>query len=184
MNLLISFSFLLLFVVGGIAQEKSKEPLEVVPEVDLNRYMGTWYEIARLPNWFQKKCVSDVAATYTLRDDGTINVVNRCRKENGQISEAEGRAKLARKDGPNTKLKVRFAPGFLSVFSFVWGDYWIILLAPDYSYAVVGDPARKYLWILSRTPTMDGTTFQDILEQIEQKGYDLTELIRTKQMER
>ncbi len=184
MNLLLSFSFLLLFAVGGIAQEKSKEPLEVVPEVDLNRYMGTWYEIARLPNWFQKKCASDVAATYTLNDDGTITVVNRCRKENGEISEAEGRAKLARKDGPNSKLKVRFAPGFLSVFSFVWGDYWIILLAPDYSYAVIGDPARKYLWILSRTPQMDETLFRDILVQIEQKGYNLNDLIRTEQTDR
>ena len=184
MNLLLSFSFLLLFAAGGFAQEKSKEPLEVVPDVDLNRYMGTWYEIARLPNWFQKKCVGDVAATYTLNDDGTITVVNRCRKENGEISEAEGRAKLARKDGPNTKLKVRFAPGFLSVFSFVWGDYWIILLSPDYSYAVIGDPARKYLWILSRTPTMDETLFQNLLEQIRQKGYNLTDLIMTMQTEK
>ena len=184
MNLLLSFSFLLLFAVGGFAQDKSQEPLEVVPDVDLNRYMGTWYEIARLPNWFQKKCISDVVATYTLNDNGTITVVNRCRKENGDMSEAEGRAKRARKDGPNTKLKVRFAPGFLSLFSFVWGDYWIIHLPPNYSCAVIGDPARKYLWILSRTPTMDETTFQNILEQIKLKGYDLTSLIRTEQTER
>ncbi|MFH1010654.1 MAG: lipocalin family protein [bacterium] len=184
MHLFLSFSFLVLFAVCSAAQEKSKQPLEVVPEVDLHRYMGTWYEIARLPNWFQKKCACDVTATYTMRDDGDIKVVNRCRKENGQIIEAEGRAKRASKDRPNTKLKVRFAPGFLSLFPFVWGDYWIINLAEDYSYAVIGEPARKYMWILSRTPTMDDTTFQGILEQVKQKGYDLTELIRTEQTER
>jgi apolipoprotein D and lipocalin family protein len=97
------------------------------------------------------------------------------------MTEVEGRAKRASKDGPNTKLKVRFAPAFLSFLPFVWGDYWIIALAPDYSYAVVGGPSRKYLWILSRTPPMDETTFQDVLDQVKQKGYDLTGLIRTKQ---
>lgn len=184
MNLLLSFSFLVLFTVSGIAQEKSKEPLDVVPEVDLNRYMGTWYEIARLPNWFQKKCVGDVTATYSMRDDGDIKIVNRCRKENDEIIEAEGRAKRASKNGPNTKLKVRFAPKILSFLPLVWGDYWIIHLASDYSYAVIGEPARKYLWILSRTPTMDETTFQNLLGQIRQKGYDITDFIRTKQTER
>ncbi|MBU1937268.1 lipocalin family protein [bacterium] len=184
MNLLLSFSFLLLFAVGSIAQNQSQEPLEVVPEVDLNRYMGTWYEIARLPNWFQKKCAGDVSATYTLNDNGTITVVNRCRKEDGNISEAKGRAKRARGCEGNAKLKVRFAPGFLSVFPFVWGDYWIILLASDYSYAVIGDPAREYLWILSRTPQMDEILFQNLLDQIRDKGYNLDELMRTEQTER
>ncbi len=181
MRLLLAFSFLVLFVAQGSAQEKSKQPLDVVPEVDLNRYAGTWYEIARLPNWFQKKCVGDVTATYTLLANGHIKVVNRCRKENGRVIEAVGRAKRARDDGPNTKLKVRFAPGFLSILPFVWGNYWIIDLAADYSYAVIGEPNRKYLWILSRTPTVEETAFQEILERIEEKGYDLTGLIKTKQ---
>jgi apolipoprotein D and lipocalin family protein len=181
MRILLAFSFLALFAVQSTAQEKSKQPLDVVPEVDLNRYVGTWYEIVRLPNWFQKKCVGDVTATYTLLGDGDIKVVNRCRKENGRVVEAVGRAKRGSDDAPNTKLKVRFAPGFLAIFPFVWGDYWIIDLAPDYSYAVVGEPSRKYLWILSRTPRMEETALQDILDRIEEKGYDVTSLIRTKQ---
>jgi apolipoprotein D and lipocalin family protein len=163
------------------AQEQSTQPLEVVPTVDLNKYAGVWYEIARLPNWFQKRCVGDVTATYTLLDNGRIKVVNRCRKESGEIDEAEGEAKLSGDDAPNTKLKVRFAPSILSFLPFVWGDYWIIALAPDYSYAVIGEPARKYLWVLSRTPDMNESTLNTLLDQIKAKGYDLTGLVRTNQ---
>ncbi|MCC6397438.1 MAG: lipocalin family protein [Bacteroidetes bacterium] len=161
------------------AQESGVPPLTVVPEVDLNRYMGTWYEIARLPNSFQGKCVSDVTATYALLDDGDIRVVNRCQKDDGQMSEAEGLARLASKEGPNTKLKVRFAPAWLSFLPFVWGDYWIIALAADYSYVAIGEPDREYLWILARTPVMDEAVLNQVLEQVRQKGYDLTNLMRT-----
>jgi len=176
-------SLLAMLAVCSNAQEQSM-PLDVVPSVDLDRYMGTWHEIARLPNWFQKKCSGDVSATYTLLDDGTIQVINRCRKEDGRITEAEGRAKRADKNEPNTKLKVRFAPRVLSFLPFVWGNYWIIDLAPDYSYVVVGEPSRKYLWILSRTPDMDETILQTVLVQIKTKGYDLSGLIRTEQAEK
>jgi apolipoprotein D and lipocalin family protein len=181
MNITLLFSFLILMTVASNAQEKFTQPLEVVPSVDLNRYVGTWYEIARMPFKYQSQCVGDVTATYTLLEDGTIKVVNRCRKENGEIDEAEERAKLASDNGPNTKLKVRFAPAFLSWLRFVWGNYWIIDLAADYSYAVVGEPDRKYMWVLSRTPAMDETTFQGILDRAKGKGHDLTGLIRTKQ---
>jgi apolipoprotein D and lipocalin family protein len=181
MNTALLPSFLILLTVGGNAQEKSTPPLEVVPSVDLNRYAGTWYEIARLPFKYQSQCAGDVTATFILLDDGAIKVINRCRKENGEMSEAEGRAKLASSSGPNTKLKVRFAPAVLSWLPFVWGDYWIIDLAPDYSYAVVGEPDRKYMWVLCRTPVMDETIFQGILDRAKQKGYDMTGLIRTKQ---
>ena len=174
----------LLFAADSTAQEESKQPLDVVPAVDFNHYAGTWFEIARLPNRFQNQCLGDVTATYTLLDDGDIKVVNRCRNENGLIEEAEGRAKRASNEAPNTKLKVRFAPSFLSFLPFVWGDYWIIDLATDYSYAVIGEPARKYLWILSRTPTMEDTMMQSILDRVKQKGYDLTGLIRTSHAER
>ncbi len=134
-----------------------------------------------MPFRFESEGASDVTATYTLLDDGTIRVLNRCRKENGDIDEAEGRARLASDAGPNTKLKVRFAPAFLSFLPFVWGDYWIIDLANDYSYAAVGEPDRKYLWVLSRTPVMDETALQGILDRVKQNGYDLTGLIKTKQ---
>jgi apolipoprotein D and lipocalin family protein len=180
MKKLSSILSLVMLAIVGNAQDASKRPLTVISEVDLNRYVGTWYEIARLPNSFQEHCVGDVTATYTLADDGTIVVVNRCRKENGEMSEVTGRAKRAGDEGPNTKLKVRFAPAFLSFLPFVWGNYWIIMLAPDYTYVVIGEPDRKYLWILSRTPAMDETTLQGVLEEIKQHGYDLTGLIRTK----
>lgn len=181
MNTALLFSFFIVPTVAGNAQEKMVQPLEVVPSVDLKRYAGTWYEIARMPFKYQSQCAGDVTATYTVLDDGAIKVVNRCRKENGEIDEAEGRAKLASEDGPNTKLKVRFAPAFLSWLPFVWGNYWIIDLAPDYSYSVIGEPDRKYLWVLSRTPVMDEMIVQGILDRAKQKGYDLTGLIRTKQ---
>jgi len=156
------------------------QELKVIPSVDLQRYKGTWYEIARLPNSFQNDCTGDVTATYSLDDDG-IEVVNRCRKENGEVIEAKGRARRASEEELNTKLKVRFAPAFLSFLSFVWGDYWIIDLAPDYSYAVVGEPKRKYLWILSRTKKLEEATLSGILERIRHNGYDTDKLIMTKQ---
>ncbi len=162
-----------------LAQEPSSEPLRVVSSVDLARYCGTWYEIARLPNRFQSDCVCDVSASYTLLPDGEINVINRCTKSDGTITEAEGRAKRAGEGEPNSKLKVRFAPAFLSFLPFVWGDYWIIDLASDYSYAVVGEPARKYLWILARSKQIDDGLFAEIVERVRRQGYDVSTLIKT-----
>ena len=161
--------------------DNAKRPLEVVPSVDLSRYVGTWYEIARLPNSFQKKCIGDVTANYTLLDDSTVKVVNRCRKENGEMTEAEGKARRKSEDEPSSKLQVRFAPGWLSWLPFVWGNYWVIDLAEDYSYAVVGEPNREYLWILSRTPKIEDAVYERILERIREKGYDTSSLVKTRQ---
>ncbi|MCW5977952.1 MAG: lipocalin family protein [Bryobacteraceae bacterium] len=156
-------------------------PPQTVSSVDLSRYQGVWYEIARYPNRFQRDCAGEVTATYELRDDGKVRVVNRCRKQNGALSEAEGVARPA-KDGSNAKLQVRFAPAILSFLPQVWGDYWVIELAPDYSHAVVGHPAREYLWILGRSPNMDEETYGELVRRIEQKhGYDPARLIRTRQ---
>ncbi len=118
-------SIIILSAIAGNlkAQQAEQKPLEAVADVDIPRYMGLWYEIARYPNSFQTKCTGEVTATYTLLDDGTIRVVNRCRKENGEMSEAVGKAKLADSDGPKSKLKVRFAPAILSWLPFVWGNY-------------------------------------------------------------
>jgi len=162
------------------AQLGEEKELKVVPEVDLQRYMGTWYEIARLPFKYQSQCISDVTATYALLEDGTVQVINRCRNENGELSEAVGLARRASKDGPNSKLEVRFAPAWLSWLPMVWGDYWIMVLAPDYSYVAIGGPEREYMWVLSRTPSIDEAGLQQILEQVKQDGYDLSGLIRTK----
>ncbi|HUN65490.1 MAG TPA: lipocalin family protein [Bacteroidota bacterium] len=163
------------------SQDRTKKPLDAVPSVDLSKYAGTWYEIARLPNRFQEKCASDVTASYTLLDNGEIRVVNRCRTYDGDTTEAEGLARRADGDEPASKLKVRFAPGILAFLPFVWGDYWIIDLATDYSYAVIGEPNREYLWILSRTPQMEDTTYHAIAGRLREQGYDPAKLVRTVQ---
>jgi apolipoprotein D and lipocalin family protein len=150
------------------------KPLQVVPSLDLARYAGRWYEIARLPNFFQRKCAGDTTATYTLRSDGKITVVNACRTRDGGVTTATGTARLADKEGPNSKLKV----------SFFWpfsGDYWIIDLDPEYRWAVIGEPRRKYFWVLSRDPQMDEGTLSPILERARAQGYDLAALTKTPQ---
>jgi apolipoprotein D and lipocalin family protein len=162
------------------AERKEKEPLRVVASVDLPRYAGLWYEVARLPNRFEEKCAGDVTAEYTLGEKGRIRVVNRCRKRDGKMAEAVGEARLADRGGPNSRLKVRFAPAFLSFLPAVWGDYQIIDLAPDYSHAVVGAPDRKYLWVLSRNPRMDEAAYLRLLESARSQGFDVSRMIRTR----
>lgn len=178
-----SYKYLLAICALVLASKKSHaQELSVVDSVDLQRYVGRWYEIARLPNRFQEECTGNVTATYVVLENGEIKVVNRCQKADGDSSEAEGIARRASPEEPNSKLKVRFAPSFLSFLPFVWGNYWIIELAPDYSYAVIGEPNREYLWVLARTPKMEKQTLQEILERAKKQGFNLTDLIRTKQL--
>lgn len=160
------------------AVAKEREPPRVVPSVDFGRYAGRWYEVARLPNRFERDCAGDVTATYTARPDGRIGVLNRCRAKGGEWKEAEGVARAADRKGPNSKLKVRFAPGWLSFLPFVWGDYQIIELAEDYSHAVVGDPGRDYLWFLAREPRLDDQTFNRLSAAAAAQGFDVSRLIR------
>ncbi|MEP6911807.1 MAG: lipocalin family protein, partial [bacterium] len=143
--------------------DKRQSELEVVNSVDLARYAGRWYEIARLPNRFEKKCADSVTATYTLRTDGKIEVVNRCRKSSGEYTTAKGKAKIVDKQ-TNAKLKVTFFWPF-------YGDYWILDLGPNYEYAVVGDPSREYLWILSRTPRIPESLYQQLLAKMAARGF-------------
>jgi apolipoprotein D and lipocalin family protein len=156
-------------------------PVRSVPALDLARYAGTWFEIARYPNRFQKQCAGDVTAEYVLQPDGRIRVINACRTQDGSITRAEGVARKAAPGGPDSQLKVRFAPAFLSFIPAVWGNYWVIGLASDYSYAVVGDPSRDYLWILSRTPALDPATYQKAIEAAVENGFDPNRLTRTRQ---
>ncbi len=160
------------------AEVVKQMPVTVVESVDVDRYCGTWYEVARLPNWFERKCLKNITATYSKNPDGTLKVVNRCKKDDGSLIEATGIARRQSNSEPNTKLKVRFAPRILSFLPFVWGNYWIIDLASDYSYAVVGEPKREYLWILSRTPQLPDSTLQDIIERVKKMGFDTEKLIR------
>ena len=152
-----------------------------VESVDLRAYAGTYYEIARFPNRFQKQCVGEVTATYVIRNDGRVDVINRCRTAAGTVTEARGIAKRAGQDQSNAKLKVRFAPAILAFIPKVWGDYWILGVGPDYSYAVIGDPSRTYLWILSRTPVMPDLSYRQALEIAASNGFDTGRLVRTPQ---
>jgi apolipoprotein D and lipocalin family protein len=162
-------------------QEDKRRCVKTVDSVDLVRHCGLWYEIERLPNSFQSACQGDVTAQYTLLEDGDIRVVNRCRTDGGAMKESAGTARPAEKNGPASKLKVRFAPAFLSFLPFVWGEHWVIELAKDFAYAVVGDPGRKYLWVLARSRTMDEETFQGILGRAAAQGYDVSRPVRTSQ---
>ena len=161
------------------ASMNGQEPVELrtVPRVDLTRYAGDWYEVARLPNRFQNRCVGDVRASYALRDDGRIDVVNRCRTRDGAI-DAHGLARVVDEQS-FARLKVRFAPAVLSFLPMVWGDYWVIGLADDYSWAVVGSPDRKYLWILSRQPMLDAATFDRAAGIARENGFDVSRLLKT-----
>ena len=161
-------------LLAGIAGGGRKSELEVVGSVDLSRYVGRWYEIARLPNRFEKKCADSVTANYALLPDGKIEVVNRCRKANGEYTTAKGKAKIVDKK-TNAKLKVAFFWPF-------YGDYWILDLGPNYEYAVVGDPSRDYLWILSRTPRIDEALYQQLLAKMATRGFKTERMTRTSQV--
>lgn len=159
---------------------QSSDPLTPIASLDVARYMGTWYEIAKYPNRFQKNCVAETKAEYQLNEQGGVKVVNRCRRENGDIDEAIGEA---RQVGPSTspKLKVRFAPWWLSLLPFVWGDYWVIDLDEQYQLVAVSEPKREYLWILSRTKIVKPAVYEALLVRLKAKGFDLSRLELTKQ---
>lgn len=174
MNKLVVGAALLALMTAANAQE-----VKTVPSVVLSRYAGTWHEIARLPNRFQAKCVGNVTADYTLQADGGISVRNRCKTADGKTEEVLGEAKVA-DPVSNARLKVRFAPAWLSWLPMVWADYWIIDLASDYTTAVVGDPDRAYLWVLARTPSLPDAVYQDIVDRATAQGYDTARLVRTR----
>jgi apolipoprotein D and lipocalin family protein len=170
---IVMFSFLAGFALVTPSRA-AEQPLETVAVVDLDRYLGRWYEIASYPAWFQKGCTA-TTADYSRREDGLVKVINSCRKGDlkGKLKQSVGRAKVV-DTTTGAKLKVSFFGPF-------WGDYWIIDLDPDYRWAVVGVPNRRYLWILSRTPQMDDSVYRDILARLPAMGYDPARLNRTPQ---
>lgn len=153
----------------------TREPLPVVSSVDLGHYAGRWYEVAKYPNWFQRACASDTTARYSLREDGKIGVENRCLRADGSAIEARGVATVVPGSG-NAKLRVRFG------WSPVAGDYWILGLDErHYSWALVGHPSRKFLWILSRTPQLPAETYAEIEALAVRLGYDAARIEKTPQ---
>jgi apolipoprotein D and lipocalin family protein len=163
---------LLVSLLAGISacsgSRPEQAPLVTVQRVDLDRYLGQWYEIAKIPNRFQRQCISDTSAIYARNANGSIAVVNRCRNRDGQFDEARAVARVLDATS-NAKLKV----SFFSLLGWrpVWGDYWVLALGPDYDYAVVGEPDRRYGWILARTPTLPGATRDRINQRLRELGY-------------
>ncbi|HTK00750.1 MAG TPA: lipocalin family protein [Bordetella sp.] len=143
--------------------------------MDLRSYLGKWYEIARLPRFYQRYCVGDSIATYSVRDEHTISIENSCRTKDGDIRTAHGTAEPV-VGSNNAKLEVTFLPPFTA-------DYWIIGLAPDYSWSVVGSPGRKSLWILSRTPQLAPADLDKAKSIARTEGYAVGDLIYTPQSE-
>lgn len=166
--LLLGLAGLTLFASQAVGKAM---PPEVAPSVELARYMGKWYEIARMPMFFQRNCTGNTTAEYTLLPDGRVKVFNSCDKASGERIEAEGRAKVA-DPKTNARLKVTFAHFLGRWWELFSGDYWVIQLADDYRYAVVGHPERKYGWILSRTPAVLPEDLLLISERLQQQGYD------------
>lgn len=165
--------FVLVFAQPAATAEVA--PLATIASLDIPRYMGRWHEIAKFPNWFQKKCVGDTSAEYSLKPEGGVQVINRCRMENGEWNEAKG---LARQIGgpASPKLEVRFAPAWLSFIPAVWGDYWVIDLDPEYQLVAISEPRREYLWILAREPRLNGETYEKLLNRLRQLGFDTDKL--------
>ena len=145
-------------------------PPSTVARVDLKRYAGVWHEVGRYPNWFQRSCVGSSTAEYTPLPDGSIRVVNSCRKKNGERETVTGRATVT-PDSGNARLKVGFGGPFT-------GDYWVIALDPAYRWAIVGHPSRRFLWILARDPHISDANYQRLVDLAVAQGYEASRILR------
>jgi len=150
----------------------SAQPLTPIAALDVPRYMGVWYEVAKYPNRFQKKCIANTRAEYRLLEAGKVQVINRCQQSNGEMVEAVGEARQMGAVS-SAKLQVRFAPAWLSALPFVWGNYWVIDLDSNYQLAAVSEPNKEYLWILSRQPQVPSEVYNALLQRLKAQGFDL-----------
>ncbi len=157
------------------AQAETSAP-QAVNKVDIQQYAGKWYEIAHLPMYFQRKCVANITAQYTVNADKTMGVLNSCRTASGAMISSEGVA-YSQNEG-NSKLKVSFLPKGLRWLPLSKGHYWVLRIDPDYKVALVGGPSDKYLWILSREPQIDEKTYQSYVQTAQQYGYDVSKLVQ------
>lgn len=156
-------------VIGCSGSDSQRPAPKTVSKVDLSRYLGTWHQLALIPNSFQDQCVADTTATYKRRDDGRISVLNRCQTASGEYDEADGVARVV-----DQQTNAKLAVSFFSILGWrpVWGDYWILGLKPDYSLVLVGDPERKYGWILARDKTLSSADSALLTKWMKQAGYD------------
>jgi len=160
--------WVLFFAQISVAQN---EP-ETVPEFSLARYMGTWYQIAFIPNRFQAFCVSEPSAEYSLLSPGRISIINACRDRDGVLRVAEGQGRLNKKYFDPARLQVRFAPAWLGFLSAVWGDYWVLDIDSDYSVVLVGSPDRQYLWVLARDKSISKEIYKNLLQVAQKRGFN------------
>jgi apolipoprotein D and lipocalin family protein len=168
--------------MATMAYAKNK-PLHTVEKVELDKYLGVWYEVARKPMYFQNKCDRDVSATYTLNENGNIGVDNRCYTKDGQLNQSIGEAFI--KNAPfNTKLKVSFLPESVRWLPVGRGDYWILKIDDAYQTVLVGEPRRRYLWVLSRSAQPDQAVVKEYLDYAQSIGYDIGDVIYTKQTQK
>ena len=168
-----------LALVAPAPAAAAPEPLPTVARVDLQRYAGTWHEIARLPNRFQAQCVAEVTATYTPRADSAVDVVNRCRTKDGSIDAADGLARP--QDDTNARLTVSFLPALLRWLPVGRGNYWVIELDPAYRWVMVGEPRREYLWVLAREPALPAGTLESLLGRAREAGFPVERVMLSAQ---
>lgn len=156
-------------------------PITPISSLDLQRYQGTWYEMAKYPNRFQTMCVKTTIARYAIQPSGSVSVTNSCTDKTGATTTAIGEARLigADKNPQSATLQVRFAPAWLSWLPMVWGDYWVIAIDPQYQWSIVSEPNREFLWVLSRSKQLDANAWAAIEAQIKRAGLDLTKLEKT-----
>lgn len=176
MNKIVIHLLLVFSSISALAQQA----LTTIPSLDVQRYMGTWYEIAKYPNFFQKKCASNTVANYEAQANGTVRVTNRCTDSDGKAKEALGEARQIG-NATSPKLEVRFAPAWLSFLPLVWGDYWIIDLDTDYKLVAISEPRQELLWVLSRTPAPNPEAYKLLTERLAKKGFDLKKMEATPQ---
>lgn len=155
-------------------------PLAALASLEVKPYMGQWYQVALYPNRFQRQCVSDTTATYSLLDDGRVQVINRCRNAGGEMEDVTGVARPVGtlQDGrlQPAQLEVSFLPTWLNWLPVGWGRYWVIKLADDQRYAIVSEPGREYLWVLARRPRLDASDEREVFAFLRAQGFDLTRL--------
>jgi apolipoprotein D and lipocalin family protein len=168
-SLVLLCSLFTLSLAGG-------QPVQTVEKVDLQRYAGLWYEIAKIPNSFQKKCVAGTTAEYKPLENGKIQVINRCQEADGDQDAAKGVARVIDTE-TNAKLQVSFVRFFCR--NWFWGDYWIIGLDEDYQWAIVGHPNRSYGWILARTPELSTETLDTCHSILQEQGYEPAKFVKT-----
>lgn len=170
---------LLVFLTINISANKE---LTTVADLKIESYLGTWYQIASIPAWFQRKCVGETTAEYR-KDKSELEVINTCVTKDGSKKTAVGRARINKKYKQNSKLQVTFVNIFKNWVWLFSGDYWVIEIDKNYQYSIVGSPKRDYLWILSRTPSLDKNTLIRLEKNISAQGYDTCQIKITQEGE-